>query len=378
MQYEIIKKDPICRARAGVMTTAHGSLCTPCFMPVGTQATVKTLTTEELKVAGVEGILCNTYHLMLRPGVEIIQRAGGLHRFMNWRGVILTDSGGFQVFSLNELRKVTQKGVEFRSHIDGKKCFLSPQEAMRIQGLLDSDVALCLDECLSYPASHDSACNSVKLTLEWAEISKHVHSSYNDRQALFGIVQGSVFKDLREQCIEGLVKIGFDGYAIGGLSVGEPDLLMYEVLRENVWKLPEEKPRYLMGCGTPENLIESVENGVDLFDCVLPTRNGRNGTVFTSKGKLTITNRCFQEDFNPLDDECSCYTCRNYTRAYLRHLFMAREILGMKLASLHNVAFYINLMKKMRESIVVGLFQNFKKDFYAKYLETTNQEEDVK
>lgn len=377
MEFKIIRKDATCRARAGIMKTAHGELHTPSFMPVGTQATVKTLTSEELKSVGVQGILCNTYHLMLRPGVEIIAKAGGLHKFMNWNGVILTDSGGFQVFSLNELRKVTRKGVEFRSHIDGSKCFLSPQEAMRIQGLLGSDVALCLDECLSYPASYDSACNSVKLTLEWAEISKDVHHSFNEEQALFGIVQGSVFQDLRAKCIDGLVEIGFDGYAIGGLSVGEPDLLMYEVLRENVWKLPEEKPRYLMGCGTPANLLESIENGVDLFDCVLPTRNGRNGTVFTSRGKLTITNGRYKEDFTPLDDECLCYTCQNYTRAYLRHLFMAREILGMKLASLHNVAFYINLMKKVRESIAEGLFLIFKKDFYAKYSEISNQEEDV-
>lgn len=367
MEFKLLKKDTTTKARAGVLTTRHGVLETPCFMPVGTQATVKTLTPEELKGAGVQGILCNTYHLMLRPGAEIVAKAGGLHTFMNWDGVIITDSGGFQVFSLTELRKISPHGIEFRSHIDGSKCFLSPEEAIRIQGLLGADITLCLDECLPYPVSYDSACNSIKLTLKWAEISKRSHGSFQGKQALFGITQGSVFKDLRMRCTEGLVQIGFDGYAIGGFSVGEPDLLMYEVLDETIDSLPENKPRYLMGCGTPVNLLECIEDGVDLFDCVLPTRNGRNGTVFTRQGRLVLTNRRFKEDFNPIDERCRCYTCQNYSRAYLRHLFNAEEILGMKLASLHNVFFYIDLMKQTRKSIMDGDYFNFKTEFLKNY-----------
>jgi queuine tRNA-ribosyltransferase len=257
--------------------------------------------------------------------------------------------------------------VEFRSHIDGSKHFLSPEEAIRIQGLLNSDIALCLDECLSYPASYDSACNSVKLTLEWAAISKESHKLFREKQALFGIVQGSVFKDLRAQCTEGLIQIGFDGYAIGGFSVGEPDLLMYEILDDTIEFFPENKPRYLMGCGTPANLLECIEDGVDLFDCVLPTRNGRNGTVFTKRGKLVLSNRRFKEDFSPLDEDCGCYTCQNHSRAYLRHLFNSEEILGMRLASLHNVFFYVDLMKQARQAVINGNYLNFKTEFLKSY-----------
>jgi queuine tRNA-ribosyltransferase len=367
MEYQLIKKDLKSGARAGLIKTLHGEAETPCFMPVGTKATVKTLSSEELYQIGARGLLCNTYHLMLRPGAEIIAKAGGLHSFMNWKGIILTDSGGFQVFSLADLKKVTRQGVEFKSHIDGTKYFLSPQEAVRIQGLLGADIALCLDECLSYPATYDSACNSIKLTLEWAKISKTAHAPYDEKQALFGIVQGSIFKDLRLSCLEEMVDMDFDGYAMGGLSVGEPDLLMYEVLDETVRFMPENKPRYVMGCGTPQNLIECVEDGIDFFDCVLPTRNGRNGTIFTSRGKLTITNSRFKEDFSPLDEACSCETCKNYTRAYLRHLFHSEEILGLRLASHHNVAFYVNLMKSMREAILKDRFAEFKKEFLNQF-----------
>ncbi len=367
MEFQLIQKDSTTKARAGILKTAHSTMETPCFMPVGTQATVKTLSPEELNSAGVKAILCNTYHLMLRPGAELIAKAGGLHEFMKWNGTILTDSGGFQVFSLSQLRKVSKEGVEFKSHIDGTKYFLTPQEAMRIQGLLGSDIALCLDECLSYPATFDSTCNSIELTLKWAEICKEAHQSLSSKQALFAIVQGSVFKDLRLKCSEGLVQIGFDGYALGGLSVGEPDLVMYEVLNDTVEILPCTKPRYLMGCGTPQNLLECVERGIDIFDCVLPTRNARNGTVFTREGKWNITNSCFKEDFSPLDDQCTCYTCKKFSRSYLRHLFNAGEILGLRLASLHNIAFYINLMKETRESILAGTFSEFKSNFLKNF-----------
>lgn len=371
MEFNLIRKDINTKARAGLLTTSHGQLETPCFMPVGTQATVKTLSSEDLKNAGAQGILCNTYHLMLRPGVEIIGKAGGLHAFMNWDRVIITDSGGFQVFSLSELKKMSNLGVEFKSHLDGTKYFLTPQEAIRIQGVLKSDIALCLDECISYPSTYDSACNSVKLTLEWAKISKESHQVFKAKQALFGISQGSVFKDLRIQCTERLLEIDFDGYAIGGLSVGEPDILMYEVLSETTGFIPERKPRYLMGCGTPENLVNCVENGIDLFDCVLPTRNGRNGTVFTSQGKVVLTNSRYKSDFSPIDDRCPCAVCQNYTKAYLRHLFNTGEILGLRLASHHNIAYYTNLMRKTRDAVLEERFEDFKENFLK---ETMNRE----
>ncbi|MBI1871526.1 MAG: tRNA guanosine(34) transglycosylase Tgt [Chlamydiae bacterium] len=366
MTFQLLKKDKETRARAGLLTLTHGQVETPCFMPVGTQATVKTLSPDELRSSGVQGILCNTYHLMLRPGADIIGKAGGLHKFMNWDGVILTDSGGFQVFSLAKLRKVSSKGIEFRSHLDGSKWFLTPEEAIRIQGILASDVALCLDECLPYPSSYESTCNSVLLTLEWAKISKKAHQPFEESQALFGIIQGSVFKDLRVRCIEGLREVGFDGYTFGGLSVGEPDLLMYEVLEETVDPIPENKPRYVMGCGTPLNLLECIERGIDLFDCVLPTRNARNGTVFTHQGKITLTNSRLKDDFSSLDEACGCTTCKNYSRAYLRHLFQAGEILGMRLASIHNVFFFVNLVKQARAAILTNRFTAFKADFLGK------------
>lgn len=367
MNFQLVKTDLKTKARVGLLTTSHGEVTTPCFMPVGTQATVKTLSPDDLKNCGTQGILCNTYHLMLRPGVEIIAKAGGLHKFMNWDRLILTDSGGFQVFSLAELKKVSREGVEFKSHIDGSRHFLSPQESIRIQGLLASDIAVCLDECLAYPATYDSACNSVALTLEWAEISKEAHRPFELQQALFGIVQGSVYKDLRRQCVEALVEMGFDGYAVGGLSVGEPDLLLYEVLEETTELLPQERSRYLMGCGTPENLLECVERGVDLFDCVLPTRNGRNGTVFTSKGKFSLTQSSLKDDFSPIDDSCRCDVCRKYTRAYLRHLLHSGEILGMRLTSYHNVAYYHGLMAGAREAIEKGTFKIFKERVLENY-----------
>ncbi|MBI1883617.1 MAG: tRNA guanosine(34) transglycosylase Tgt [Chlamydiae bacterium] len=368
MNFKLLKKDTRTNARLGLMETTHGWVETPAFMPVGTQATVKTLSAEDLKKIGVQGILCNTYHLMLRPGVDIIQRAGGLHTFMNWDRPIITDSGGFQVFSLAELKKITKKGVEFQSHVDGSKWFLSPEEVMRIQGLLGSDIALCLDECLPYPSDYDSACNSVERTLEWAKICKLSHAPYEESQALFGIVQGSVFCDLREKCSLALSEIRFDGYALGGLSVGEPDLVMYEVLDKTVGFLPENKPHYLMGSGTPPNLLHAITRGIDFFDCVIPTRNARNGTLFTRKGKLTITHNRFKNDFSPVEERCPCETCRSYTRAYLRHLFNAGEILGMRLASIHNVSFYIELMKDVRQAIGENHFLEFKESFISQFL----------
>ena len=368
MEYTILEKSSECKARTGRLTTAHGGLETPAFMPVGTQATVKTLTPEELKEIGVRGILCNTYHLMLRPGAEIVAKFQGLHRFMNWDGVIITDSGGFQVFSLNTLRRVTPEGVEFRSHVDGTKYFLTPQKAIEIQAMLGSDIALVLDECISYPSSYESACKSVSLTLEWAAISKKSHERFRETQALFCIGQGSVYTPLRVDCLEKLLEMDFDGFAIGGLSVGEPDILMYEVLENTLGLIPETKPRYLMGCGTPVNLLECVDRGVDLFDCVLPTRNARNGTLFSKCGKLTITNSRFRDDESPIDPECGCYVCRNYSRAYLRHLFNVGEILGLRLASYHNVYFYTELMQKMREAIRENIFGKFKAEFIHNFL----------
>lgn len=363
MNFVVEKQDLSSQARAGLLQTAHGVLETPCFMPVGTQATVKTLSCDDLKGCGVQGILCNTYHLMLRPGVDTVARAGGLHRFMAWDGAIITDSGGFQIFSLSELKKVTTGGVEFKSHLDGSRKFLSPRDAVEIQGKLGSDIALCLDECLPYPVSYESACNSVNLTLEWAALSKQFHAPFQDRQGLFGITQGSVYKDLRAQCTERMVALGFDGYAIGGLSVGEPDVLMYEVLDDCMGLVPLSKPRYVMGCGTPVNLLECVARGVDMFDCVMPTRNGRNGLCFTSTGRVVITNHRYREDFRPIDERCGCETCRTYTRAYVRHLMNAGEILGLRLASVHNVAFYTGLMRQARAAILGGRFSEFKSNF---------------
>ena len=366
IKYRVIKKDTRTKARLGILETPHGVIETPVFMPVGTQATVKAMTPDELKEMGATIILGNTYHLYLRPGHKIIEKAGGLHKFMNWDRAILTDSGGFQVFSLSSLRKITEDGVEFRSHIDGSKHFFTPEKVIEIQNSLGADIIMSFDECAPYPADYDYVKKSMELTIKWAERGKKAHKN-TDRQALFGIVQGGTYKDLRKECAERLVDMDFPGYAIGGLSVGEPKDLMYEIIDFTTDYLPHDKPRYLMGVGTPEDLIEGVIRGVDMFDCVLPTRIARNGTVFTSRGKLIVRDAPYAEDFSPLDEECDCYTCRNYSRAYLRHLFKAKEILAARLATYHNLYFLIKLMEKIREAIRQERLLEFKEEFLKKY-----------
>ena len=360
--YELIQQCPETGARAGRLHTPHGSFDTPMFMPVGTQGTVKTLSPEELHTMGAGVILGNTYHLFLRPGHEIVKKAGGLHRFMNWDGAILTDSGGFQVFSLGALRKISEEGVAFRSHHDGSKQFLSPEKSMEIQMALGSDIAMAFDECTPYPADYEYACRSMRLTTRWAKRCQAVHN--REDQALFGIVQGGMYADLRQESAEQLVAMDFPGYAIGGLSVGEPKPLMYEVLEQTVPFLPQNKARYLMGVGTPDCLVEGVARGIDMFDCVFPTRVARNGTAITSQGRVVIRNAAYIEDFTPLDPECDCYTCRNYSRAYLRHLIRCDEIFGLRLMSLHNLYYLIKLMHQIRTAIIDGNYPEFRKLFW--------------
>ncbi len=367
-KFELEKTSSECKARVGKIHTNHGVIHTPVFMPVGTQATVKTLTPEDLEFMDIEIILSNTYHLFLRPGMEIIEEAGGLHKFMNWHHPILTDSGGFQVFSLAHRRKITEDGVTFRSHIDGSKKFLSPEIAMEIQHTLGSDIMMAFDECAPYPSTYDYIKHSMERTTRWAERCLKYHEENNHKdQALFGIVQGGMYKDLREQSARDLVAMDFPGYSIGGLSVGEPLEMMNEILDHTVEFLPEHKPRYNMGVGTPDYLFESVERGIDMADCVMPTRIARNGTAMTSEGRLVVKNALYAKDFRPLDLECDCYTCRNYSRAYIRHLFQAREILAQRLVSYHNIYFLKNLMVQIRQAILDDEFYNFKHDFYKKY-----------
>jgi queuine tRNA-ribosyltransferase len=363
--YELIKRCSRTGARAGRLHTPHGVFDTPIFMPVGTQATVKATSPDELKEMGAGIILSNTYHLFLRPGHDLVAEAGGLHKFMNWDGGILTDSGGFQVFSLGPLRKITEEGVTFRSHIDGSKQFLSPEKATEVQMALGSDIIMAFDECVPYPADHDYAKKSTERTTRWAERCKQAHT--REDQALFGIVQGGMYKDLRTQSVQDLVSLDFPGYAIGGLSVGEPKDLMYEMLSHTVPQLPENKARYLMGVGTPDCLVEGVMHGIDMFDCVFPTRVARNGTAMTSRGRVVIKNAEYARDFRPIDEECGCYACRNFSRAYIRHLFKADEIFGLRLTTLHNLYFLINFMKKMRQSILQDSFVEFRSEFLAKY-----------
>ncbi len=360
--YELIRQCPETGARAGRLHTPHGSFDTPMFMPVGTQGTVKTQSPEELNGMGAGVILGNTYHLFLRPGHEIVKKAGGLHRFMNWNGGILTDSGGFQVFSLGALRKISEEGVAFRSHHDGSQQFLSPEKSMEIQMALGSDIAMAFDECTPYPADYEYACRSMRLTTRWAKRCQAVHN--REDQALFGIVQGGMYADLRQESAEQLVAMDFPGYAIGGLSVGEPKPLMYEVLEQTVPFLPQNKARYLMGVGTPDCLVEGVARGIDMFDCVFPTRVARNGTAITSQGRVVIRNAAYIEDFTPLDPECDCYTCRNYSRAYLRHLIRCDEIFGLRLMSLHNLHYLIKLMHQIRTAIIDGNYPEFRKLFW--------------
>lgn len=358
MKFEIIGKDG--SARAGIIHTERGVIRTPAFMPVGTNGTVKAMTPEELSEIGYEIILSNTYHLYLRPGHETIKKLGGLHRFINWHKPILTDSGGFQVYSLASLRKINKEGVEFRSHIDGSLHFLTPEKAIEIQIALGSDIIMVLDECVPYPAERDYVEKSLLLTTEWAKRSKEYFSNNSKNSSLFGIIQGGVYLDLRIRALRELVEIDFDGYAIGGLSVGESKEEMYRIVREVAPAMPEEKPRYLMGVGDLIDVVHAVESGVDMFDCVMPTRNARNGTLFTSEGRISIKRSEFKEDDSPLDPNCDCYTCKNYSRAYLRHLYMCREILSMRLNTIHNLYFYSLFFKKMREAILSGEFQSFK------------------
>jgi len=344
-----LKKDKNSMARLGLLHTPHGTVETPIFMPVGTQATVKAMAPNELKEIGAGIILSNTYHLYLRPGAELVNKAGGLHGFMAWDGPILTDSGGFQVFSLGDLRKITEEGVEFRSHIDGSKHMFTPEKVMEIEQLLGADIAMTFDECIPYPATYEYAKAATERTTRWAKRCKAVHR--REDQSLFGIVQGGMYKELRTMSAAQIVDMDFPGYAIGGLSVGEEKPLMYEMLEHTTPLLPANKPRYLMGVGSPDCLVEGVLRGVDMFDCVLPTRIARNGTVFTSQGKLVIRNAKFKEDLRPLDPECDCYACKTFTRAYIRHLFNAGEILGARLATIHNLHFLIKLMGKLRRAI---------------------------
>lgn len=366
MPFDLIHQDKKSKARLGKLNTTHGEIETPCFMPVGTQGTVKTLSPLELEESGAQIMLSNAYHLFLRPGIEVIKKAGGLHNFISWNKPILTDSGGYQIFSLALLRKVTDKGVEFQSHVDGIKSFFTPEDVIEVQKVLGADIIMPLDECVHYPCSKDHAEIAMKRTINWAKRSKGAMVN-GDKQLLFGIIQGSTYEDLRKTCAQELAGIDFDGFAIGGVSVGEPRNLIYNISSLVADLLPQDKPRYLMGVGLPQDIIEAVASGVDMFDCVVPTRYGRNGSAFTSIGKLTIRNSPYIEDFKPLDEKCSCYTCRNFSRAYLRHLFNTDEILGLRLVSLHNVHFYLELMRKAREAIAQDRFAEFKEEFLKDY-----------
>ena len=365
--YELLHECKQTGARRGVIHTPHGDIQTPVFMPVGTQATVKSLTPEELKdEVKAQIILSNTYHLYLRPGNKLIKEAGGLHKFMNWDRAILTDSGGFQVFSLGPLRKITEEGVEFKSHLDGSTHFLSPEKSMEIQNDLGSDIMMAFDECVEYPATYEYTKQSMERTTRWAARCKEAHKN-TEKQGLFGIIQGGFYKDLRKQSLEDLVNLDLPGYAIGGISVGEPKEEFLDILNFTTPLMPKDKPRYLMGVGTPDYLIEAVLSGIDMCDCVLPTRIARNGTALTSKGKLVVRNATYEKDWNPIDDECDCYTCKNYTRAYIRHLIKVNEILGARLLSIHNLRFLTNLMEKVKIEIERDNLLNFKNEFYKKY-----------
>lgn len=367
--FDLLKTDTRTKARRGTVHTPHGDIQTPIFMPVGTAATVKAMRPEQVKELGAQIILSNTYHLYLRPGHEIVREAGGLHKFMNWDGPILTDSGGFQVFSLGAMRKISEEGVQFRSHIDGSKHMLSPEKSIEIQHALGSDIIMAFDECAPYPADRDYVKSSLELTTRWLKRCKTFHegSGRTDIQSLFGIQQGGTYKDLRKQSSEEIVALDLPGYAIGGLSVGEPKELMYDVMDDCVDMLPADKPRYLMGVGSPDCLFEGVERGIDMFDCVLPTRIARHGMAMTSRGRVNIKNAQYERDFTPLDPECDCYTCRNYSKAYLRHLFKCDEILSSMLMTNHNLHFLVNTMTNIRQSIDEDRFTDYKKEFYDKY-----------
>ncbi|ARD47014.1 tRNA guanosine(34) transglycosylase Tgt [Sporosarcina sp. P33] len=364
--YEHIKTCKQTGARLGIVHTPHGSFETPAFMPVGTQASVKTMSPEELKAMNAGIILSNTYHLWLRPGHEIIKEAGGLHKFMNWDRPILTDSGGFQVFSLSKFRDIKEEGVHFRNHINGDKLFLSPEKAMEIQNALGPDIMMAFDECPPFPATHEYMKASVERTSRWAERCLESHARPSE-QALFGIVQGGEYEDLRKQSAKDLVSLDFPGYAIGGLSVGEPKDIMNEALEFTTPLLPQDKPRYLMGVGSPDSLIDGAIRGIDMFDCVLPTRIARNGTLMTSEGRLVVKNAKYERDFGPLDPNCDCYTCKNYSRAYVRHLIRAGETFGIRLTSYHNLHFLLNLMEQIRQAIREDRLGDFREEFFEQY-----------
>jgi queuine tRNA-ribosyltransferase len=362
MQFKLHTQDGL--ARRGTVTLLHGEVQTPAFMPVGTYGTVKAMSPLELKEINAHIVLGNTFHLWLRPGLEVIAAHGGLHKFMGWDGPILTDSGGFQVWSLGKLRKITEEGVKFRSPINGDSCFLTPEESMRIQKVLNADIVMIFDECTPYPATQAEANDSMQLSLRWARRSKDAHAG--NENALFGIIQGGMFEQLRDISLAGLTEIDFDGYAIGGLSVGEPKEDMLRILAHTAPKMPQNKPRYLMGVGTPEDLVAAVSQGIDMFDCVMPTRNARNGWLFTQYGDIKIKNAGYKTDTKPLDADCGCYTCRNFSRAYLHHLHKVGEILGARLNTIHNLYYYQQLMAGMRSAIESGTFTAFQQEFARK------------
>ena len=364
--YELLHVDKNSGARRGVIHTPHGDIQTPVFMPVGTQATVKSMTPEELKEVNAQIILSNTYHLFLRPGHKLVEEAGGLHKFMHWDRPILTDSGGFQVFSLGKLNTITEEGVEFQSHLDGSSKFMAPETSIEVQNSLGSDIMMCFDECCPYPSSYEYTKQSMERTTRWAKRCKDANNN-PETQGLFGIIQGGFYEDLREKSAKDLIELDFPGYAIGGISVGEPKEEFLKMLKYTAPLMPENKPRYLMGVGTPDYLIEAALAGIDMCDCVLPTRIARHGTALTSKGKIVVRNATYERDFSPLDDECDCYACKNYTRAYIRHLVKTNEILGIRLLSIHNIKFLTNLMDKVRIEIENDNLNNFRDEFYRKY-----------
>jgi queuine tRNA-ribosyltransferase len=363
--YTLIHQDKNSKARLGKISTAHGDFDTPAFMTVGTHATVKGLMFKDVEEAGAQIILANAYHVFLRPGMEVIKKAGGLHKFMSWNKPILTDSGGYQVFSLALFRKISDQGVEFQSHIDGLKHFLTPEDVIKIQEDFGSDIMMPLDECVQYPCTKEASRVAMERTVAWAKRSKAAHA--DNKGLLFGIVQGATYEDLRLECAKRLVDMNFDGYSIGGVSVGESSNLIYNIIELVAGVLPADKPRYAMGIGYPFDILEAVERGVDMFDCVIPTRYGRNGTAFTSGGKVNIRNAAYLEDFKPLDPKCGCYVCQNFSRAYLRHLFNAKEMLGLILLSLHNVYFFLDLMRQIRQAIKEDKFSQFKQMFLMDY-----------
>ena len=369
--FKLLKKDKSTKARRGIVTTAHGEVQSPFFMPVGTCGTVKSLTYQHLNEIGAQLELSNTYHLFLRPGMEVIEAAGGLHKFMNWNKPILTDSGGYQVFSLAKLRKLSDDGVEFQSHIDGSTHFFTPEKVMEIEHTLGSDMIMPLDVCAPYPCDRDEAISSVKRTTMWAKRSRDyfLNNNMNEqkKQFLFAIVQGATYKDLREQSAQELLDIGFDAYAVGGVSVGEPVEEMFRALDYIMPFLPEDKPRYFMGIGLPDQIVKAVGEGIDMFDTCIPTRYGRHSSAFTRRGKIIIRNKCFEKDFGPIDEECDCMVCKNHTRSYLRHLMTLKELTGLTLVSYHNLHFYINLMKDIRSAIEEDRYEVFQREFLKKY-----------